>query len=267
MSRRTPSPRLLFSAAAIALLAPLGARAEQIDQTLDGKRLSVDVTCVDTVEIQPQAELAGKVTVEASSTVDGELKDFVFTGGDAASVTRPHHHCTRVGDEGPKVTVAIRVPAAMPIEIKAAGSTNFIIGPVGGPLAAHLAGSGSIEAESVTDLQLSVSGSGDTAFAQVTGTGDVQIAGSGSMKIASAAMASLKLELSGSGNVGIDQGKIAKLAAAIAGSGDLRIRADVQDADLSAVGSGNIDIAKISGALASRKTSSGSIRIGRAGPG
>jgi hypothetical protein len=257
----------LLAVAAIALLGPFAAHAEQVSRTLDGKRLLVDVTCVAQVDIRPQAGLAGKVMVEANSNVEGELKDFAFAGGDTASVARARRDCTGTGNDRPKITVAIQVPAGIPIDIRNAGSTDFVIGPVGGTLAARLAGSGKVKAESVTDLDLSIAGSSDTQFAEVTGAGDIHIAGSGSMKIANAAMASLKIDIRGSGSVGIDQGKVGKLSAAIAGSGNLHVKADVQDADLSTFGSGSIDVAKVSGVLSSSRTGSGSIRIGHAGPG
>jgi hypothetical protein len=263
----SPSP-LLVAAAALTFLAFGPARAETVSQTLDGTSLAIDVACVDTVDIQPQAGLAGKVMVEATSSDADDLKDFVFTGGATASVTRaPHTVCLKITDITRKITVAIKVPAGMAIDIKNGGSTDYAIGAVGGSLRARLAGSGNVSAESVTELALSIAGSSDAKIAQLSGPADISIAGSGNVKIANAAVPSMKIDVRGSGDVSVDQGQIGSLSASVAGSGDLRIKANVQDAALSTVGSGDIDVAKVAGSLSSSKTGSGSIRIGRAGPG
>ena len=256
---------IIAAAAAVTLLAFGPARAETIGRTIDGKSLSVEVSCVDKVEIQPQADLTGKVAVEATSTDASLLKDFAFTGGETASVTRDRRVCTM--NDRPKVFVSIKVPAGMAIDIRNGGSTDYTIGAVGGSLHARLAGSGNVTAETVTDLALNIAGSSDARIGQVSGPTDIRIAGSGDVKIAGATIPSLKIDVRGSGDVSVDQGQIGTLSAAVAGSGDLRIKADVQDATLSTVGSGIIEAAKVSGTLSSSKAGSGSIRIGRAGPG
>jgi hypothetical protein len=254
-------------AAAVTLLAFSSARAETISRTIDGKSLSIEVSCVDKVDIQPQADLAGKVTVEATSTDASLLTDFAFTGGETASVTRDRHTCVSILNDRPKVLVSIKVPAGMAIGIKNGGSTDYTIGAVGGGLHARLAGSGTVTAETVTDLELNIAGSSDARIAQLSGPTDIRIAGSGDVRIANATIPSLKIDVRGSGNVSVDQGRIGTLSAAVAGSGDLRIKADVQDATLSTVGSGSIDVTKVAGTLSSSKAGSGSIRIGHAGPG
>lgn len=258
--------RLFAAAAALTLFVPFLAQAESISRTLNGKRLAIAVPCVDTVEIQPEPDLAGKVTVEATSDVPGELRDFVFAGGETASVARERHACATILIQ-PKVTVSIHVPPGMAIDVKSSGSTNYVIGPVGGALSAHFAGSGNIKAESATDLDLSIGGSSDARFGRINGTTDIRIAGSGDVKIADGTMPSLKIDVRGSGEVRIDQGQIGTLEAKVAGSGNLKIKADVQDATLSTVGSGDIEVAKVTGVLSSSKVGAGTIRIGRAGPG
>jgi hypothetical protein len=261
---RTP---ILAAAATLTLFAFNSAQAETVGQTIDGTALSVEISCVDKVDIQPRADLAGKVEVLATSTDAALLKDFVFTGGTTASITRDRHVCVSTTNDRPKVFVSIKVPAGMPVDIKNGGSTDYTIGAVGGSLHARLAGSGNVTAEKVTDLDLNISGSSNARIAQLTGPTDIRIAGSGDVKIADATIPSLKIDVRGSGNVSVDQGRIGTLSAAVAGSGDLRIKADVQDATLSTVGSGNIEVAKVAGTLSSSKAGSGSIRIGRAGPG
>lgn len=244
-------------------LVSLAARAETVNQMLDGKALAIDVTCVDQVEIQPQAGLAGKVTVEATSNKDGELKDFVFTGGETASIARDRHVCAGSLNDRPKTRISIHVPAGMPIDIKNGGSTNYVIGAVGGSLHARLAGSGYLTAESATDLDVHIAGSSNVNVRQTHGPAEVHIAGSGNVRIGDAEMNSLKIKVSGSGNVEIDNGGIGTLAASVAGSGVLKIMGTVTDATLSTVGSGNIEVAKVTGSLSSSKAGSSTIHAGR----
>ena len=243
-------------------LAPLAARAETVSQTLDGKVLSLDLACVDKVEIQPKAGLAGKVVVEATSSKDGELKDFVFKGGEAASVTREARSCPSAGLDRPKTTVSIQLPAGMAIDIKNAGSTNYVIGAVGA-LRARLAGSGYLTAVSATDLDIRIAGSSNVNLGQTNGPAKVKLAGSGDLRIGNTEMPSFKIDVRGSGKVTIDNGRIGTLTAAVAGSGTLKIMATVEDATLSTVGSGDIEVAKVTGTLASSKAGSGTIRAGR----
>ncbi|GGF36993.1 hypothetical protein GCM10011611_49340 [Aliidongia dinghuensis] len=256
-----------LSAAAATLivlsLASLAARAETVNQTLDGKALSIDLACVDRVEIQPKPGLSGKVVVEATSNKDGELKDFVFKGGETASVTRERRSCTSTVLDRPKTTVSIQVPAGTPIDIKNGGSTNYVVGAVGASLHARLAGSGYLTAVSATDVDIHVTGSSNVNIGQTNGSAEVQIAGSGDVRIGDAEMPSLKIKVSGSGNIAIDNGGIGTLTASVAGSGNLRVMATVQDATLSTVGSGNIEVAKVTGSLSSNKAGSGTIRAGR----
>ena len=255
---------LLAVAAALSFLALGPARAETVSQTLDGTSLAIDVACVDEVDIQPQAGLAGKVMVEATSSDADDLKDFVFAGGATASVTRPHHIvCLKITDITRKITVAIKLPAGMAIDIKNGGSTDYVIGAVGGSLHASLAGSGDVTAETVTELNLNIAGSSDARIGQASGPTEIQIAGSGDVKIGSATVPSLKIDVRGSGDVSVDQGQIDTLSAAVAGSGDLRIHTTVKDAALSTTGSGDIEVTKVTGSLSSSRAGSGSIRVGR----
>jgi hypothetical protein len=244
-------------------VASLAARAETVNQTLDGKTLFVDLPCVDQVEIQPKAGLAGKVVVEATSSKDGELKDFVFKSGETASVTREGRTCASPGRDRPKTTVSIQVPAGMPIDVRNGGATNYIVGAVGASLHARLAGSGYLTAVSAADLDIRIAGSNSVNIGQTNGPAKVKIAGSGDFRIGNTEMPSLKIDVRGSARVTIDNGHIGTLAAAVAGSGALKIMATVNDATLSTVGSGDIEVAKVTGTLSSNKTGSGTIRAGR----
>lgn len=258
---RHPLPAV---AAAILLLATSAlAHAETINKTLDGKKLAIDIVGVDKVDIQPQAGLGDKVTVELTSADASLLEGFVFTGGETASISREGHLHLSFGVDHPKVLMWIKVPAGMPIDLKNSGSTDFDIGAVGGSIRAHMAGSGDVTAATVTDLDLSISGSSDVKVGELTGPADIRIAGSGDVKIGNATIPSLKIDVRGSGNVTLNNGEVGTLSASVAGSGDLKIHATVKDASLSAVGSGDIDVAKVTGSLSSSKAGSGSIHAGR----
>jgi hypothetical protein len=265
MSRHSLSA---VAAAALLLVASPLAHAATVGKTVEGKALSVDVNCVDRVEIQPQPDLNGKVMIEATSSDASDLTDFAFTGGETASVTRPHHDfCLKITDVTRKILVMIHVPAGTPIDIDNADSTDFVIGAVGGALHASLSGSGNISEETVTALDLKITGSSDVRVGQLSGATSIQIAGSGDVKIASATIPSMKIDIRGSGDVSVGQGQIDMLSASVAGSGDITIHSTVKDAALATTGSGDIDVIKVTGALSSSKAGSGSIRIGRAGPG
>jgi len=244
-------------------IASLSARAETVTQTLDGKALSVDLACVDQVEIQPKPELAGKVVIQATSNKDGELKDFAFKGGETASITRERRSCVSSASDRPKTTVSIQVPPGMALDIKAGGSTNYVVGAVGARLRARLAGSGYLRAETADDLDFRISGSSNVTVRQADGPAKVEIAGSGSFHIANTDMQSLKIDVRGSGKFTIDNGRIGKLDAMVAGSGVLKIMATAQDATLSTVGSGSIEVAKVTGSLSTNKAGSGTIRAGK----
>jgi hypothetical protein len=243
-------------------LTSLAARSESVSQTIEGRTLSIDLACVDQVDIQPKAGLAGKVLVEATSSKDGELKDLIFKSGEIASVTREQHSCPSTGPDRPRTTVSIQVPAGMSIDIKSSGSTKYAVGAVG-VLHAHLAGSGYLTAVSADDLDIHISGSSNVNIGQTSGPAGVRIAGSGNFRIGNTDMPSLKISVRGSGKFTIDNGQIGTLTASVAGSGALKIMATVQDATLSSVGSGNIDVAKVTGTLSSNKAGSGAIRAGR----
>jgi len=258
-------PSLSAAAATFLVLGitSLPAGAETLNQTLDGKSLSVDVACVDQVEIQPKAGLAGKVMIEATSSKDGELKDFMFKGGDAASVTRERHACSSGAADRPKTRVVIQVSPGTALDIKSGGSTNYVIGAVGARLRARLAGSGFLRAETADDLDIRIAGSSTVNIGQADGPAKVEIAGSGSFRIGNTDMQSLKIDVRGSGKFTIDNGRIGKLDALVAGSGALRIMATVEDASLSTTGSGSIEVAKVTGSLSSNKAGSGTIHAGR----
>lgn len=252
-------PRLLF-AGLIAVGLPAIATAETLDRSLDGTQVQLRLSCVKAVEITPSADLHGKVEVGAEAESADELKPLALTGGATAKIER-QGDC-RTHDHEPTLTLSIKVPREMTIDLKDSGSGDYQIGAVGGPLKIVLAGSGDVRAERASTLDLEVAGSGTLDLDRLDGAGKIDLRGSGDVKIGEGTMPSLEIALRGSGDVNIGNAQIDKLVARIAGSGDIDIGGTVADAKLSTAGSGDISIAKATGKIEQSKVGSGSINVG-----
>jgi hypothetical protein len=259
--------RLILSSVLLTgFAASMPAGAETLSKTLDGTQLELHLSCVKSVTIDPQPDLQGKVEITASAESHDELDPIDFTGGTTARIQRQG----QCGDSflglsrhQPSLTLAIKIPPAMPIDLHDAGSGNYTIGPVGGPLKIELAGSGDIKATDGTALDLRINGSGSLNLDRLDGPGKIDIRGSGDVTIEGGVMPTLAIDLRGSGDIKISGGEIGTLAASIAGSGDIHIDGTVKDASLSSAGSGDIEIAKATGSVQSSKAGSGSIHIGK----
>jgi Putative auto-transporter adhesin, head GIN domain len=252
-------PRLLL-AGLIAVGLPAAATAETLNRSLDGTQLQLRLSCVKSVEIAPSADLQGKVEINAEAESADELKPLALDGGAVAKIER-RGDCHSHEDE-PTLTLSIKVPSAMPIDLRDSGSGDYQIGAVGGPLKIVLAGSGDVRAERASNLDLEVAGSGNLDLDRLEGPGKIDVRGSGDVKIGEGTMPSLEISLRGSGSVNIGDAQIDKLVANIAGSGDIDIGGKVADAKLSTVGSGDISIAKATGKIEKSRAGSGSINVG-----
>ena len=233
--------RLFILSAALATGFVASAQAETLTRSLDGTQLELHLACVKSVEIQPAANLQGKVEIEASAASHDELAPLEFTGGSIAKIQRTGN-CGAIFSN-PTLTLSIKVPPATPLDLHDAGAGSYKIGPVGAALKLELAGSGTVEAARSTDLDLRIAGSGDLTLQRLDGPGKIDIRGSGDAKILA--------------------GDIGTLTASIAGSGDAQIAGTVKDANLSTTGSGNIEIAKATGVVQQKKNGSGTITVGK----
>jgi hypothetical protein len=235
-------PVFLSTSAMIAIAFTGTAQAASLSRTLDGNRLELHTNCVASVDIQPQADLQGKIQIEATADTQEELNHLSFTSGDAARVERAEQ-CHNVailgisfGTKDISLRLSIHVPQAMPLDVQNDGSGKYVIGPVGGPLKAAFHGSGDLKGAKFSRLDLETYGSSDAQFDQVDGAGTIEIHASGDVKIGTATMPSLKINLRGSGGVHIGAGEIGTLAVSTIGSGDVMIGARVVN------GAGTIEI-------------------------
>jgi hypothetical protein len=251
---------ILPSVFAAGLAACFPASAETVNRTLDGSRLEIRMNCAKLVTIDPEPGLQGKIEIEATAAAQAELDPLVFTEGAAARVERKGE--CQFHDRQPSLTIAIKVPAATPIDLRDEGSGDFRIGAVGAALKIVVEGSGNVEAASGTDLELHVAGSGDVDLDRLDGPGKIEIHGSGNVRIGNGTIPSLAIAVHGSGDVKLDGGEVGTLAASASGSGDIQIDGTVKDATLAVAGSGDIDVAKATGAVQSQKSGSGSNHIG-----
>jgi Putative auto-transporter adhesin, head GIN domain len=254
--------RLLLPALLLAAGLATQARAETINRSLDGSKLELRLACVKSVEIQPAPALSGKVEIIAEAASQDELAPLDFSAAGGMAKIERTGHCISIFTR-PTLTIAIKVPAATPIDLRDAGSGKITLGPVGGPLKIDLAGSGVVEAANATDLDLRIAGSGDLKLARLDGPARIDIRGSGDAGIDAGALPSLDIDIRGSGSFKLRAGDIGTVKTSIAGSGDVTTDGTVKDATLSTTGSGDIKIAKATGEVHSSKAGSGDIRIGK----
>jgi hypothetical protein len=252
---------LLASACIAGLLAATQSEAASESKTIDGKQLELRTNCVKKVEIEPQADLAGRISIEATADSSEELTPLAFISGDTARIERKGN-CESGIFKKPTLVLTVKVPAGMPLDIRDGGSGDYAIGSVGGPLKARLAGSGNLTGGDFTSVDLEVSGSSDVKFDKITGPTGLSIHGSGNVKIGTGTIPSLTVSIAGSGDVEMGAGEIGSLAVSISGSGDVRLHATAQTASLMSSGSGKIAISKVTGSISQRSSGSGEIRVG-----
>ncbi len=254
--------RLLLPALLLAAGLATQAEAETVNRSLDGSKLELHLSCLKSVEIQPAPALSGKVEIVAEAASHDELAPLDFTAAGGTARIERTGRCISMFTE-PTLKIAIKVPAATPIDLHDAGSGSYVIGPVGSTLKLELAGSGTIDAANATDLDLRIAGSGDLKLARLDGPARIDIRGSGNARIDAGTLPRLDAELHGSGAFKLGAGEIGTIKASVTGSGDVTIDGTVKDGSVSATGSGDIQIAKATGEIQSSKTGSGEIRIGK----
>jgi hypothetical protein len=214
------------------LLAATGSVAAERHWSVVGEELHVTTPCAKTVTIEPSPSLKGQITVEARADHQEEIDNLGVTAGTTAVITRAHEGCWMPGpnlqignmhfgvSEQNTLEITVKVPLGIAIAVKEGGSGDYRIGDVGGPLRLELHGSGSVDADSAKELNLSISGSGDAHVASITGKIDGKISGSGSLSVQKAVVTSTYLTISGSGDAHIDEGDLGALTLTLHGSGD-----------------------------------------------
>jgi hypothetical protein len=255
------------------LLAGTGAAAADRHWTVEGGELHITTPCAKDVTIEPSAGLNGRIEVDAHADHQQEVDQLNVSGGSVATLARKAS-CwlpgpnLQIGDShiglagNPTMTVTVTVPQGIAIAIKEGGRSDYRIGAVGGALRLDLQGSGSVEAETATELSFSLTGSGDARIDQVGGHIDGKISGSGDLAVSNATAASTSLTVSGSGDARIDRGEIGAVKVALQGSGNFS-GPDAGDVTLESSGSGSFSLRSVKAASISlRVGGNGDVKLG-----
>jgi len=167
------------------------------------------------------------------------------------------------------------------LTLDAGGCGDWRIAPVHGKLNVHIAGSGDVQGETASALELSIAGSGDVALKGVAGPARVAVMGSGDVRLGGVAGTldarmrgsgnlivdhmdgSVKADLSGSSDITISGGHAPQLAVQVTGSGDFVFKGVAGAVSASVSGSGDIHVARAEGPVAKSVAGSGDISIGR----
>jgi hypothetical protein len=140
------------------------------------------------------------------------------------------------------VRVTLKVPEGTPVtSILVSGDVN--LGDTKGPLSASVQ-SGKLSAGRVTNVHLSILGSGKITVGEVNGSATVQVQGSGEICIGSGHMSSLMATVQGSGDV-VVSGITETASLSLMGSGDIWLAHSVQPPIKNALGSGRIRVDRI----------------------
>jgi hypothetical protein len=230
-------------------------------KTLAGQKLSLKLACPAEVEIQPDADLAGKIEVEAHADSQAALDALRYSEGETVLIEhRGGCGMLDVLDHGLQLT--IRVPKFTPIEIAGNSAVRYDIGETRGPLKMSTSGAADLHVERITALDLDSAGAADIKIDRLDGPGTVSLKGGGDFTLSDGAMPSLHLETRGAGDVQVEGGQIGLLDVSIIGAGSVEIRAPVQNADLEIIGVGTIEVEKVTGKVSRKVLGIGNIEIG-----
>jgi hypothetical protein len=145
--------------------------------------------------------------------------------------------------------------------VSVAGSGRIRMGAVAEELSVSIAGSGNVHAASASTLDAKIAGSGDVHVGHIHDGLKADIAGSGNVVVDETAGA-FNASIAGSGSVRVAGGTASSFRARIAGSGGVRFNGTASNPDVNIMGSGNVHLAAIDGALSTRSAGSGRVRIG-----
>ncbi len=148
------------------------------------------------------------------------------------------------------------------LDLSGKGTVRLADGDVG-QLTASVHGSGSLSAPAAAAARLSNSGSGSVALKSVKGALDAELSGAGTLSIDAIEAPSGNVQVTGHSIVKVGPGSIGNLSLSSAGASDVAIDATVADANVSAVGSGEIRFAKVTGHVSQSSTGSAKIVVGK----
>lgn len=156
-------------------------------------------------------------------------------------------------------TAVAEVAETLAIELSGSGDVRT---GAAHALSAEVAGSGDILTGAVAaGANIAIAGSGAVTIASLTGPLAAEIAGSGSVAVNGGTISTAKIELAGSGDVGI-AASVGRLEAEIAGSGDIDVDGEVGDIDAEIVGSGGVRARAVTGAIRKQVFGSGEVIVG-----
>jgi hypothetical protein len=133
-------------------------------------------------------------------------------------------------------------------DVSLSGSGKVAIADVSGDLKLEIAGSGRVTAGHAANVHAEIAGSGDTQLGSISNGLHVEIAGSGDFTAAKV-NGPVDVEIAGSGNVKIADGVADPLHVDILGAGDLYFGGVAVNPSISAMGSGNVHIKSYRGNL------------------
>ena len=247
------------------LLMAGAAQAAPRHMEASGSKLAIDSSCAESVSIEPDPALTGRVTVDATADHPEEIAQLALDSfGDTAKLHQTVDHCARVGtlwSSEPTLHLTVRVPAGMAISLDEGGGDKYQIGAVDGPMALDLSGGVELHAANATTLSLDLSGGGQVALGQVNGAINGDISGGGTVKIDHVTGPSLALEVSGGGGFTIGDGKIDRVKIDLSGGGEAHIGATVGDATADVSGGGSVDFARVTGQLHKDVSGSGEVNV------
>lgn len=143
-----------------------------------------------------------------------------------------------------KAKLTIKAPCGHTIGVNGVIGDVYI-GKLDCDLEADIDGAGTIQAQSVGDLSVDVSGSGNIWVGEISGDADCDI--------------------SGSGRIDISSGRIDKLKAGVSGCGRIDVMATAKTAKLSVSGVGNIHVKHVINHPKENRSGMGSIRVDSVG--
>jgi len=132
--------------------------------------------------------------------------------------------------------------------VSLSGSGKIAIADVAGELKLEIAGSGRITARHAGSVRAAIAGSGDAQLGTIGGGLNIDIAGSGDFT-AARVNGPVDVDIAGSGNVKIADGVADPLHVDILGAGDLFFGGVAVNPSISAMGSGNVHIKSYRGKL------------------
>lgn len=195
----------------------------------------------------------------------------------------------RIGDVGGTLRLdlhgsgSVDAESAKDLALTVSGSGDAHVATVSGKLDGKISGSGSLAVQKamLSSTTLTITGSGDARVDEgdlgaltlvLHGSGDFsgpaagsvkyESSGSATLALRSVKAASVSLKVSGNGDVSINDGAIESLLISSTGSADLRVDAEVKDADVTVRGSGDVKLRKVSGNLLRNEHGSGHITVG-----